>query len=92
MNDQENDDMHIEVQGDENTDECFNEQIPSHLFSSDSDQHVDTESLKRENVDARSVGTVEGKTVTESCCKGNKPPRGISELHSVWSSSVSDII
>jgi len=91
--------MHIEVQGDENTDGCFNEQIPSHLFSSDSDQHVDTESLKRENVDARSadsgsgsVGTVEGKTVTESCCKGNEPPRGISELHSVWSSSVSDII
>lgn len=40
MNDQENDDMHIEVQGDENPDECFNEQIPSHLSSSDSDQHV----------------------------------------------------
>ena len=42
MNDQENDDMHIEEQGDENPDECFNEQIPSHLFSSDSDQHAHT--------------------------------------------------
>ena len=40
MNDQENDDIHSEVQHDPNPEESFSDQIPSHLSSSDSDQHV----------------------------------------------------
>ena len=40
MNDKENDEIQSEVQDDPNLEESFNEQIPSHLSSSDSDQPV----------------------------------------------------
>ena len=42
MNDQENDDIHNEMQDEPNPDASFSEQIPSHLSSPDCDQHVPT--------------------------------------------------
>ena len=38
-----------------------------------------------------SIEDVKGRAETESCCEGDEPPRGISELGSMWSSA-SDII